>query len=138
MKYQNLSKTLVIVILLVMFLACGSKQKKEQDGKEQAPQKNGQQDQRPEQGRPSVSDIFAELDSNQDGKLSESEVKGPLANDFSAIDSNSDGYLEKEELKNAPRREGNQSQEGRPPRNDKQLPTIAKAISKEIKAINGK
>jgi hypothetical protein len=137
MKYQNLSKTLVIVILLVMFLACGSKQKKEQDGKEQAPQKNGQQDQRPEQGRPSVSDIFAELDSNQDGKLSESEVKGPLANDFSAIDSNSDGYLEKEELKNAPRREGNQSQGGRPPRNDKQLPTIDEVKAK-MKKDNSK
>lgn len=63
------------------------------------------------QGPPSVDEIF-KLDSNEDGKLSKEEVKGPLLERFSTIDSNEDGYISKEELQNAPRPERRQG----PPR----------------------
>ncbi len=62
-------------------------------------------------GRPDFSQILSEMDANNDGKLSKSEVKGPLLNDFSKIDTNGDGFISKEELSNAPK-----PQQGRPPR----------------------
>ena len=64
------------------------------------------QSQRGEKKEPHMfSQLIEEMDANNDGKLSKSEVKGPLANDFSKIDNNNDGFLSKEELKNAPRPE---------------------------------
>ena len=57
-----------------------------------------------EQGPPpGVEEIFAQMDSNKDGKLSIEEVKGPLKNDFSKIDTNGDGFISKEELEKAPK-----------------------------------
>ncbi|CAM3516454.1 EF-hand domain-containing protein [Flavobacterium gelidilacus] len=58
-----------------------------------------------EKGRPNPETMFAEMDTNKDGKLSKDEVKGPLSEKFSEIDSNSDGYISKEELKNMPKPE---------------------------------
>lgn len=67
--------------------------------------------------RPSVAQIFQHMDANNDGKLSEEEVKGPLQRDFSKIDTNDDGYITKKELENASksqgRRHGQNGQRGR-------------------------
>lgn len=52
-----------------------------------------------------------DLDTNNDGKISKNEAKGPLANDFSKVDANKDGYISKEELEKAPKPKG-----GRQPR----------------------
>jgi Ca2+-binding EF-hand superfamily protein len=49
-------------------------------------------------GQPSVSELFSKMDTNEDGKLSKKEVKGPLAQDFDRLDTNSDGFLSKEEI----------------------------------------
>jgi len=77
---------------------------------------NGQSDQRQRpQERPSIDELFEQMDADEDGKLSIKEVKGPLKDDFSKIDTNEDGYLTKEELENAPKQE-RQSQ-GRSRRN---------------------
>jgi len=61
---------------------------------------------------PSVEEMLAQMDMNEDSQLSESEVKGPLKNDFSKIDSNGDGLLSIEELTNAPK-----PKRGKGPRN---------------------
>ena len=53
--------------------------------------------------RPSTEEIFKMLDSNEDAKLSEEEVKGPLKRDFKKIDLNEDGFISKEELEKAPK-----------------------------------
>jgi Ca2+-binding EF-hand superfamily protein len=51
------------------------------------------------------------MDTNEDGKLSKDEVKGPLANDFSKIDTNNDGFISKKELEKAPKpRQGGRPQ----------------------------
>lgn len=49
-------------------------------------------------GRPNISELISEMDTNKDGKLSKEEVKGPLAEDFSKIDLNKDTFLTKAEL----------------------------------------
>ncbi len=67
----------------------------------QAPQ-NGQRNQEP----PSVEEIFKQMDKDEDGKLSEKEVKGPLKNSFSKIDTNEDGFLSKTEVEKAPKPKG--------------------------------
>lgn len=45
---------------------------------------------------------MADLDKNGDGKLSRSEVRGPLAQDFSRLDRNNDGYITSDELPSHP------------------------------------
>ena len=62
-----------------------------------------------EQGKrqkpPSIQQIFKDLDSNEDGKISLKEVKGRLKKDFKKIDINEDGFITKKELKNPPKPE---------------------------------
>lgn len=48
-------------------------------------------------------DLMTQMDKNKDGKLSKSEIKGPLREQFSKIDLNADGFISKEELQKAPR-----------------------------------
>jgi hypothetical protein len=45
------------------------------------------------------------MDANKDGKLSKSEVRGPLLNDFDKLDRNNDGFLTTEELPTQPKNE---------------------------------
>jgi Ca2+-binding EF-hand superfamily protein len=54
-------------------------------------------------GPPSIKQIFKDLDTNEDGKLSLKEVKGPLKKDFKKIDLDEDGFITKAELKKAPK-----------------------------------
>lgn len=54
-------------------------------------------------GPPSYQELLKKMDENNDGKLSENEVEGPLKNDFSKIDTNEDGFITEEELKKAPK-----------------------------------
>lgn len=60
---------------------------------------------------PTFEELLKKMDTNKDGKLAKSEVKGPLLNRFDKIDLNKDGYLTKEELNKAPK-----PKDGRPPR----------------------
>ena len=52
---------------------------------------------------PTIEELFKQMDANKDGKLSKTELKGPLKDDFAKIDLNKDGFLTKEELKKAPK-----------------------------------
>ena len=66
---------LLIILTFTILITCKSNQEK----KEQ---------QEPNEQRPSSAQIISELDSNEDGKLSKSEVKGPISDDFTNRDSN--------------------------------------------------
>jgi len=53
--------------------------------------------------RPDPDELLRMMDTNNDGKLDRSEVRGPLQNDFDRLDQNKDGFLSSEEL-TSPRR----------------------------------
>ncbi|MGK0414704.1 MAG: hypothetical protein ACJA1B_002932, partial [Polaribacter sp.] len=56
------------------------------------------------QGQPKgFDDLLKMMDANNDGKLSKSEVKGPLVDHFSKIDANKDGFISREEILIAPK-----------------------------------
>jgi Ca2+-binding EF-hand superfamily protein len=44
---------------------------------------------------PTFSELLEKMDTNEDGKLSTKEVKGPLKKDFSKIDTDEDGFITK-------------------------------------------
>lgn len=54
---------------------------------------------------PSIDQLFKDLDTDEDGKLSKKEVKGPLKDHFDKVDLNEDGFLTREELEKAPKPE---------------------------------
>lgn len=64
-------------------------------------------------GRPNATQIIKEMDTNNDGKLSKTEVKGPLKEGFSKIDANNNGFLSKEELEN-----GGEKNKQKPPKHN--------------------
>jgi len=72
--------------------------KGEQRGKNQGFQKGGE--------RPKLEEVFKRLDSNEDGKISKEEAKGPLSYRFNEIDTNKDGVLSKEEVQNGRPKDG--------------------------------
>ena len=95
----------IIIAVFVVFLAIGCSSQKTTTSTDER---------RPQQGwPPSYSELLAEMDANKDGKLSKSEVEGPLQNDFSKIDSDGDGFITITELEHAPKPQRGQ----RPPKN---------------------
>ena len=52
---------------------------------------------------PTFSELLKKMDTNEDGKLSKEEVKGPLKKDISKIDTDEDGFIIKKELEKAPK-----------------------------------
>jgi Ca2+-binding EF-hand superfamily protein len=55
---------------------------------------------------PTFSELIKEMDTNEDGKLSEDEIKGPLKDNFEKIDTDEDGFITEEEFENAPKPKG--------------------------------
>lgn len=56
---------------------------------------------RQEKKPPAFVELLEEMDTNKDGKLAKSEVKGRLSKDFDRIDANKDGLITEEEMKQA-------------------------------------
>ncbi|WP_273274526.1 YHYH protein [Maribacter polysiphoniae] len=82
-------KKIALLLLLTLVFSCKS---------------NNRQNQGPEdRQRPSATQIISEFDTDKDGKLSETEVHGPLAEDFLNIDTDKDGFLTESELENGPK-----------------------------------
>ncbi|WP_452229881.1 EF-hand domain-containing protein [Lacinutrix sp. MEBiC02404] len=55
---------------------------------------------------PTFSELLKELDANDDGKLSEEELKGPLKDNFDKVDTDEDGFITEEEFDKAPKPKG--------------------------------
>lgn len=105
---NNLSKILATIIISCLLTACA---KKTQEAASYSPPTNSERESRPQDGQrqnrrggpPEFSQLLAEMDSNQDGLLSATEVQGRLKKDFTKIDANQDGFITEEEMKNAPK-----------------------------------
>ncbi|MDB4292153.1 EF-hand domain-containing protein [Maribacter sp.] len=52
---------------------------------------------------PTFEELIEKMDTDEDGKLSKDELKGPLKDRFSKVDADEDGFITKEEFDNAPR-----------------------------------
>ncbi|MFK7781753.1 EF-hand domain-containing protein [Psychroserpens sp.] len=52
---------------------------------------------------PTFAQLLKDMDSNEDGKLSKKEIKGPLKEVFAEVDTNEDGFITEEEFKKAPK-----------------------------------
>ena len=102
----------------MLLVSCKSKQEKNSESE------------KPMGERPSAAEIISELDSNQDGKLSEGEAKGPLADDFTNIDANKDGFLTSEELSAGPKNQGD-----KPPRQENTAKNLSNEIDTSIRVI---
>ena len=50
-------------------------------------------------GRPKAEEIFERMDSDQDGKITKEEARGPMVHRFTQVDANEDGSVTLEELK---------------------------------------
>ncbi|MCK8479468.1 EF-hand domain-containing protein [Psychroserpens algicola] len=61
------------------------------------------QDRKERKEPPTFSELLKEMDKNEDGKLSKSELKGPLKEDFAKVDTDEDGFITEEEFKKAPK-----------------------------------
>ena len=109
-------KYIIIALTLMVFTvrSCNS-QKETVDAQRDSQQGNKTDRPNKGDGRPSIDDIF-EMDTNNDGQLSKTEVKGPILNDFDKIDTNDDGFISREELQNAPKPQKGKGG-GRTPRN---------------------
>ncbi|MEQ9307453.1 MAG: EF-hand domain-containing protein [Marinoscillum sp.] len=99
-------KTIALVAIASTMMSCAS-----QNTQTTSQNQGNTRQQGGRQQPPSFAQLLSEMDTNKDGKLSKSEVKGPIANEFSTIDTNEDGYLSEQELENAPA-----PQRGRGPR----------------------
>ncbi|WP_199269609.1 hypothetical protein [Formosa sp. L2A11] len=116
-----MKKIILLGTFVCLMMACQSKKNKKSESQEanktehSMPDKGhseGHKDRRPD-GPPTFDKLISEMDANKDGKLEQSEVKGPLVNVFSKIDTDGDGFISKSELENAPKPEGEGGQ--RPP-----------------------
>ncbi|MGB5819911.1 MAG: EF-hand domain-containing protein [Saonia sp.] len=54
---------------------------------------------------PTFEELIEQMDANEDGKLSKSEIKGRLKKDFEKIDADEDGFITAEEFEKAPKPE---------------------------------
>ena len=101
MKNSILKKT-VLALITILFLSTIS---------------FGQSDKREDRKEPpTFKQLLKEMDKNEDGKLSEKEIEGPLKENFTKVDTNKDGFITEKEFKKAPkpkRPQGTRPQGGR-------------------------
>lgn len=114
---MKLFKISILIVSLVLLSNCGSTEPSNSSTKNNTSSKttssrNGE--------RPDAASLMKQMDANNDGKLSESEVQGPLKEVFSKIDVDKDGFLSLEELEDAPTPQRREEQSGRPSRGGRQ------------------
>ncbi len=94
MKKKNRKTLIAMAIVCFAFVSSVNAQSRDREQKEP----------------PTYAELLEKMDENEDGKLEESELKGPLKEHFSEIDSNEDGYISEKEFENAPKPKGKRPQ----------------------------
>jgi Ca2+-binding EF-hand superfamily protein len=80
---RNSIKFLTLILIVVTFASCKSNQETTELYKGK---------------RVDVAQMFTNMDSNKDGKISAIEAKGKLRENFRKRDRNNDGYITRDEL----------------------------------------
>jgi Ca2+-binding EF-hand superfamily protein len=80
---RNSIKFLTLILIVVTFASCTSNQETTELNKGK---------------RVDVAQMFTNMDSNKDGKISAIEAKGKLRENFRKRDRNNDGYITRDEL----------------------------------------
>ena len=96
-----------IAMISLGFTACKSTKDNVQPD-EQVQSRSNKEGQKRGKVRQNPAEMIAKFDANKDGKLSKTEVKGPLADNFDTFDTNNDGFITLTEMKNAPKPERRQ------------------------------
>lgn len=97
---------ITLIALLVILSGASCKTQKETVAAETSidtSQERTVRGQRGERRQPPTLDELFQMDTNNDGKLSKDELKGPLARDFDTIDTDKDGFLSRKEVEKAPK-----------------------------------
>ena len=96
---KNVFRTAVLVFGITLFMSNSS---------------FGQSENRPDRKKPpTFEELLEKMDTNEDGKLSKKEVKGPLKEHFATVDTDEDGFITEEELKKAPKPKGRKGDQNR-------------------------
>lgn len=103
-KFSNFT----IAISIIAIAGCSSQKNQVSNNEPQPTNQNtqrrgGGQGGGQRQGPPKFSELLSQMDTNSDGKLAKSEVKGRLAENFDEVDANGDGFITETEMENAPR-----------------------------------
>ena len=104
-----MTRLTIVTCCLLVLGACNSSKKTAETVEQTAPKRQQGQPGR-QQGPRDAAQTIARMDANSDGKLSISEVKGPLKENFAKIDSNGDGFLNKAEIESVKPRGGKRPQ----------------------------
>ena len=97
---KNIKSIVLSVFVVAALASCRTKQNVVQSEERTTNQRSEKQGRKG--GPPSIEKLF-EMDTNGDGYLAKSEVRGRILERFDIIDANKDGLLSKEEVKNAPK-----------------------------------
>ncbi len=109
-------KNLLFAIALITFTATSCKSSKDVVN-DDAPMEENRSNKSKRGKGGDVTEMFTKFDTNKDGQLSMSEVKGPLAKDFEKIDTDGNGFISLSEMKKAPKPQRGQRGQDRPGRN---------------------
>jgi hypothetical protein len=95
---KNSLKIAAAICLSVMAFACTSTKTIAHN---QEPSHQKREGRPPQSEKPKFADLLTKMDKDKNGKLSKSEIEGPLKNDFEKIDANKDGFITEAEFKKA-------------------------------------
>lgn len=89
---KNVFRTAVLIFGITLFMSSNSfgQSENNNDRKKQ----------------PTFEQLLEKMDANEDGKLSQKEVKGPLKEHFSKVDADEDGFISEKEFEKAPKPKG--------------------------------
>ena len=105
-----IKQTIIAITFLGLVTACSSQKNTTDTTSNKSISQSRPQGQKGQ--KPDTNEMFTQMDTNGDGQLSQSEVKGPLADQFSTLDTDGNGFISKVELANAPKPERGQGGPG--------------------------
>lgn len=96
-------KFILSVLSVIVLISCSKDSQSDSNSQINETNELSNENHPPQGKRPEFPELLNKMDANKDLKLSEAEVEGPLKDIFAQIDENKDGVITEDEFKNAPR-----------------------------------